>query len=217
MSKDAKGRKVAPLGASTMVDEPVSQWSLQRVVEFVKKKEKDNSAIDQDHRVYSRSCIRLLNAVIDELSVAFGLARSSMCRCLSYHGVNILHDDPILRSVADRYQKVRKLAIANDDPDLIDIINNIVPYTAASVSAAKVSFRVYDGWALASLEEMSKPCGMFPGSLAQVAMIRSIMTCDSPDFTAITNRLSREANRWNRWLRFRALVLGVAVDQWYSL
>jgi len=183
----------------------------------LRKKEKEEKRDAPDTRLYSRSSIRFLSTIIEEVAVAFGLTRGRMSRCLSYHGASILQDDSIVRGLVTYYSEVRKLAVEKDNPDIAGILTGLIAYTPGAVDAVKTSFLVYDGRILSEIEDMAQVCGVFPGQVAQVAMLRSLLTCDSPVLSAVTERLVRESKRWDVWMSFRLSVLEVAVARWESL
>jgi len=200
-----------------MVDS-VADWDLRQVIEHIKKKEKEEgSAAVQDTRVYSRSCIRFLNTIVDEVASEYDVSRGRMCRCLTYHGSAIMDNDRVLQDLLKRYRALRKLSVEKNDPDIADIINSLAPYTPRDVDASKTSFRVYDSWMLADLDEKAQACGVFPGQLVQILILRSILTCDVPAFAQVMERLTGESRRWDMWMNFRLSVLEVAVARWESL
>ena len=204
-----------PLSPKSMVDS-VADWPLHRVVEHLRKKEKEEHTQLSDGRVYSRSCVRFLNPIVDELASEFGVSRGRICRCLSYHGVAILQADRVLSDLAKAYREARRLALERNNPDIADIINGLTPYSPKDVDASKTSFRVYDTWVQADIEDMAQVCGVYPGQYAQVAMIRSILTCDISYLESVVERLVQEAKRWDTWMRFRLAVMEVAVSYWES-
>ena len=211
-----EGRSVS-LSPKSMVDS-VADWPLARVVEHLKKKESENGHTPpSDSRVYSRSSIRFLDTIINEVANEFGISRGRMCRCLSYHGYAILEQDQIMQELHKKYKELRRMSVEKDNPDIADIINSLAPYSPKEVDASKVSFLVYDTWMLSDLEQLSQACGVFPGQVAQVAMLRSIITCDIPEFSQVMERLEKEAKRWDTWMNFRLSVLDVAVAKWESL
>ena len=204
-----------PLSPKSMVDS-VADWPLHRVVEHLKQKEKEERTPPSDGRVYSRSCVRFLNPIIEELASEFSISRGRICRCLSYHGAAILQADRVLSDLSKVYKTARRLALERNNPDIADIINGLTPYSPKDVDASKTSFRVYDTWVQADIEDMAQVCGVYPGQYAQVAMIRSILTCDIPTFESVVERLTQESKRWDIWMRFRLTVMDVAVSYWES-
>ena len=205
------------LSPKTMVDS-VADWPLHRVVEHLRQKEKDsNNESGGDARVYCRSSIRMLNTVIGRLHKSFGVSRGRMCRCLTYHGLAIMKDDPIVRSLGKVYEEAQNLSLSKDDPSISDIINHLVPYAPVDSDTEKTSYRVYDAWMLADVEDISQVCGVYPGQYIQMAMLRSILTHDDPNITSVSSRLVKESHHWDIWMSFRLSVLEVAVAKWESL
>ena len=204
-----------PLSPRSMVDS-VADWPLHRVVEHLRRKEKEEKDRPSDGRVYSRSCIRFLNSIVDELASEFDASRGRLCRCLSYHGVAILQTDRVLSDLSRVYKAARRMALERNNPDIADIINGLTPYSPKDVDASKTSFRIYDTWVQADIEDMAQVCGVYPGQYTQIAMIRSILTCDIPSFEPVVDRLVQESKRWDMWMSFRLAVMEVAVTRWES-
>ena len=204
-----------PLSPKTMVDS-VADWPLHQVVAHLRQKEKDGGA-SGDARVYSRSSIRMLNTVIGRLHKSFGISRGRMCRCLTYHGLAIMKDDPIICNLDKTYVEAQNLSLSKDDPSISDIINHLVPYAPVDSDTEKSSYRVYDSWMMAEVEDISQVCGVYPGQYIQMAMLRSILTHDDPNITGVAPRLVKESHHWDIWMSFRLAVLEVAVAKWESL
>ena len=206
----------ASLSPASMVDS-VADWSLVQVVNYLKKREKDGVQAHEDTRLYCRSSIRFLNTIVTEVAREFGVSRGKMYRCLSYHGASMLEVDTVLQDLVRRYYDLRRMAIEKDSPDIADIINAIGSYTPREVDASQISFLVYDTRVLSSIEDASQACGVFPGQLAQVLILRSLLTCDLPDFSPVLDRLRSESRRWDLWMKFRLSFLEIAVASWESL
>ena len=215
MTEDNRPRGV-PLSPKSMVDS-VADWNLHRVVEHLRQKEKDGNAESGDVRVYCRSSIRMLNTVIGRLHKSFGVSRGRMCRCLTYHGLAIMKDDSIVRSLDKTYVEAQNLSLSKDDPSISDIINHLVPYAPVDSDTEKTSYRVYDSWMLSEVEDISQVCGVYPGQYIQMAMLRSILTHDDPNIVSVAPRLVKESHHWDIWMSFRLAVLEVAVAKWESL
>lgn len=213
--EETKPRGVS-LSPKSMVDS-VADWPLHRVVEHLRQKEKDNDSASSDARVYSRSSIRMLNTVIGRLHKLFGVSRGRMCRCLTYHGLAIMKDDSIIHKLDSTYIEAQNLSLSNDDPSISDIINHLVPYAPVDSDTEKTSYRVYDSWMLAEVEDISQVCGVYPGQYIQMAMLRSILTHDDPNIVSVAPRLVKESHHWDIWMSFRLAVLEVAVAKWESL
>ena len=212
-NKKQRGVSIAP---STMIAESVAEWPLHRVVERLRKEDKDNKDREQDCRVYSRSSIRFLNTVIDEVSSEFDVTRGRMTRWLSYHGFMMFREDKCITDLKASYVRLRRQSLMSDDPDMAAIINSLNAYTPADSGEEKSSYRIY-AWVQADAEELAQICGMFVGRVVQLAIIRSALTCDIPSITLANNRLRAESERWDKWMRFRAGQMDVAVAIWGSL
>ena len=101
--------------------------------------------------------------------------------------------------------------------DIADIINSVSSYSPAHTDASKVSFTIYDAGILAGLDEMAMACGVHSSQLAQIAMLRSILTCELPAFSQVMERLTHESRRWDMWMRFRLSNLDITVALWESV
>ena len=119
-------------------------------------------------------------------------------------------------SLIRKYQELQRLCLTKNDPDLADIINGIGTYSPREVDANQTSYRLYDMWLLSDIEEKAKACGVYPGQLAQILILRSIITCDFPEFGPAMERLSAESRRWDRWMAHRRDVMEVTFARWES-
>jgi len=201
-----------PLSPKSMVDS-VADWPLHRVVEHLRRKEKEEKERDQDCRVYSRSSIRFLNTVIDEVAHEFDVSRGRMTRWLSYHGLVILREDKVMSDLRKSYALLRRRSIETDDPDVAAIINNAIPYSPADSDDDRSSYRVYM-WVQSDIEDLAQVCGTYAGRVVQLAMVKSILTCDMPVLEPVVQRLKNESERWNRWMLFRLGQMDIAVSIW---
>ena len=207
-----------PISPRAMVDS-VADWPLHRVVEYLRKREQDDRLRQSEPcRVYCRSSVNFLNTIIEDVGKnSFGLHRGRFTRYLTYHGVTILQEDPVILDLIKQYDLYRSLSIKRNSPDMAKILSGFTVYAPASVDADKTSFRVYDHKVLSELEELAGICGVFDGQIAQIAMLRSLLSDDLPVFVSVGDRLLAEVERWNLWMSFRASVLEVAVAKWDSL
>ena len=203
------------LSPKSMVDS-VADWPLHRVVEHLRKKEKEEKERDQDCRVFSRSSIRFLNTVIDEVASEFDVSRGRITRWLSYHGMTIFREDRTMSDLAKVYAQLRRQSVQTNDPDIASIINSSVPYTPADSDDERTSYRVYM-WVQADTEDLAKVCGTYSGRIIQMAMSRSILTADIPMLESVSTRLRTESDRWDRWMKFRLGQLEMAVAIWGTL
>jgi len=204
--------KSVRLHTSSMVD-PVSEWPLSRVVALLRKREKEGPT--PDSRLFCRSSIRFLSTVLDEVASGLGAPRASATRWLSYHGLEIFRDDRVIKDLQKEYSLLRRKAVETDNPDIAAIINAVVPYSPADSDNDRASYRIYP-WVQSDLEDMAQICGTHTGRVAQMAMVRSILTADLPVLEFVTARLQTESERWNRWMRFRLGQMEIAVSIWGS-
>ena len=203
------------LSPKTMVDS-VADWPLHRVVEHLRKKEKDDKERDQDCRVFSRSSIRFLNTVIDEVASEFDVSRGRITRWLSYHGLEIFRADKVISDLSKLYIQLRRQSVQTNDPDIASIINAPIPYSPADSDDERTSYRVYM-WVQADIEDLAGVCGAHSGRIVQMAMARSILTADIPVLETVSARLRTESERWDRWMKFRQGQLEIAVSIWGTL
>ncbi len=202
------------LHTSSMVD-PVCEWSMNKVVAHQRKQEKDKEGSVTDSRIYSRSSIRFLSVVVDEVASEVATSRGSITRWLTYHGLEIILNSQLMKDINEAYSALRKKAIENDDPDLADIINNAVPYSPGGLSEYRLAYRVYP-WVHDSFEELAQVCGVSMSYAAQVAVVRSLMTADLPSLAKVAERLQGELTRWDRWMRYRLGTMELMATVWLS-
>jgi len=214
MEEKSQPRKVS-LSPKSMVDS-VADWPLHQVVEHLRKKEKEDQERDQDCRIFSRSSIRFLNTVIEEVASEFDVSRGRITRWLSYHGLAMLRENRTMADLTKVYAQLRRQAVQTNDPDIASIINASVPYTPADSDDDRTSYRVYM-WVQSDIDDLSKVCGTYPGRIVQLAMSRSILTADMPVLEAVSDRLRTESERWDRWMKFRLGQLEIAVSIWGTL
>ena len=207
------------LSPRAMVDS-VADWPLHQVVDHLRKKEKedkDKGGAEADCRMFHTSGVRFFCSIVDELAANYGVSRGKMCRWLSYHGVSIAREDALLGELLKVNARIRKAALAEDSPTIADIQDNLVPYTPLDEDGRRVSFYVYSSWVLSAFSELARVCGVHPCQVAQVFMVRSILTCDLPVLENVVERLERESATWDKWMRFRLGVLEIAVAVWGSV
>ena len=216
--EDNRGVSLSP---NTMVDK-VADWPLHRVVEHLKKKEKEPKdgigGIDLNCRVFCRSGVRFFDSVVEEVAIQYGVSKGRMCRWLSYHGMAIIRDDAVTRQLADIYAHIRREALIADNPDIADIINALTPYSPRERTGDdRTSFYVYNSWVSSGFADYAQICGVAVGQATQVFMLRSVLTSDLPLLKSVADRLCKELERWDKWMRFRAVVLEKAVEMWGSV
>ena len=212
--EDGKRRGIS-LSPKSMVDN-IADWPLHRVVEHLRKKEKENKAgMDGDCRMSCRSgSVRFFDSITGELATSYGVTKGRMCRWLSYHGVAIARDDTLVRQLSTVYADARRIAVENDSPDVMDIVNNRIPYSPVERDGGRLTFYVYASWATAEFAELAQICGTTPVQVAQIFMIRSVLTSDAMPLSGAAERLQRESDRWDKWMRYRLGTTGVVVGVW---
>lgn len=210
--EDRNEPRTARLNAASMTD-PIAEWPLSRVVALLRKKEKEKDGPIPESRVFCRSSIRFLDTVLDEVASELGALRGSTTRWLSYHGLEIFRNSGVIKDLQKSYSLLRRRAIETNDPDMAAIINAMVPYSPADSNEDRAAYRLYPH-VHAGLEELAQICGAPVGRMVQMAMVRSILTADLPVLEPVAARLGTESERWNRWMRFRAGQMEIAVSIW---
>ena len=212
---DSKPRGVS-LSPKSMVDS-VADWPLHRVVEHLRKKEKeekDGGRMESDCRMFYNSSIKFFNGVVDELASDYGVTRGKMCRWLSYHAIAIAREDILLGKLTKSFDRIRRVALMADDPDMTDIVEAKVRYSPKDASTSRGSMYVYSSWVSAEFDAMSRVCAVYPSQIAQIFIVRSILTCDLPSLVGVAPRLQRESDRWSIWMDYRLLVMDMASAMW---
>jgi len=201
-----------------MVAESVAEWPLHRVVEHLRRKEKeekDKGALDMDCRMFSRSGIRLFLPVAEELAEYYDVSKGKMCRWLSYHGIAFAREDGSITSLSQTFSKVRRTALERDSRAIANIQNVQAPYAPLDEDGRRVDFYVYSSWVTSAFGDIAQQCGVAPAQVAQIYMVRSMLTCDLPLVGGVVgNRLQREWDWWGKWMVYRAKTLDMAVDLW---
>ena len=208
------------LSPKSMVDS-VADWPLHRVIDHLRKKEQDEKGdgrLSADCRMFCRTGIALFSSIVGELAGQYGVKDAVMSRWLSYHGVAIAQNDLVMGRLSKVYARIRRLALSEDNPDVADINDSLNPYSPHDLdSKTPSSFYLYGSWAVAAFTELSQVCGVYPGQVAQVFMIRSALTCDLPVLDNVVGRMRTESDRWDKWMRWRIKSLEAAIDIWGSV
>lgn len=218
-SNDSKKQKGVSIAPSTMIAESVAEWPLHRVIEHLRRKEKeekDKGVLDGDCRLYNTSGIRMFNAVADELGANYGTTRGRMCRWLSYHGLAIAREDAGITALSEVHSKIRREALEMGNRAMIDIQGTIAPYAPLDEDGKRTSFYVYGSWVASEFGDLAHLCGVAPSQVAQVYMCASVLTCDLPVLVTMGERLRKEYDWWRRWVKYRAATLEIAVAMWCS-
>lgn len=198
----------------------MANWSLSRVVAHLRKQEKPEKGsgnLDLNCRMFCRTGIRFFDSIVSELAAQHGVTKGCMSRWLSYHGSLIASESPTLVTLSAVYSRVRHLALSEDKPDLMDIINSISPYSPRDSSVEPINFYLYGSWVHSAFADSAQVCGVSTGQAAQLFMLRSAMTCDLNTLDGVAGRMQDEMLRWERWMCWRAKVLQGAVDTWLEV
>lgn len=190
------------LSPRAMVDS-IADWPLHRVIEMLRKKEKDAVEKREECHIAYRYGVRMLPSVIGELSTRHGAPCRKMTRWLSYHGLAIAREDPLLAELSMVFARIRRSVLASNSPDIMDILNARIPYTPKIIEATPGSMSLYDVWVGAELDELSIICGVTRHAVAQLYVIRSLLTADLSDMGSVAQGLLEESERWDMWMRFR--------------
>jgi len=215
-NKKPRAVSIAP---STMVAESVAEWPLHRVVDYLRRKakeEKDKGIFEGDCRFYNTSGIRMFNTVADELGENYGTTRSRVCRWLSYHGLAIAREDAGIAGLSKVHSKIRRDALETGNRALIDIQSTFAPYAPLDEDGRRTSFYVYGSWVASEFGDLAHLCGVAPSQVAQVYMCASVLTCDLPLLVTMGERLQKECDWWRRWIKYRTATLEIAVALWGS-
>ena len=201
--KPAEEATVVNLSPAAMVDS-VAEWPLQRVVEHLRKKEQEADAVlEESRRVSYRTSIRMLSSVIGDAAQRYGVSQSKMQRWLSYHAAALVKYDVILTTLGERYAQLTRIGLVEADSDVLDVLNAIVPYTPRSIDERHGVFDLYSAWVRTDFQEAAIACGVHAYRIAQVYMMRSIMTGDHDVMSDLMKEFTLESERWGKWMRMR--------------
>jgi len=200
-----------------MVDS-VADWPLPRVVEYLRKKEKedkDKGVMDTDCRLFYTSGIRMFSTIVDELADGYGVSsRGQMSRYLSYHGAEIAKQDRAIADLQKVFSRIRKSALDKDSQSITDIQESGLSYSPREPEGKRISFYVYSSWVVSDFTRFGQLCGVHPVQVAQVYMVRSILTSDLPSLSGVAGRLKVESDWWDKWMKYRFSVLELSVAIW---
>jgi len=196
-----------------MVDS-LADWPLSKVVSYLKKKESETPSTELDCRLFCTYGMKKFNPIVDELARSYGTTRGGMCRYLSYHGLEIAKQDKLILDLDALFDRLRQAALAKDSPALNDIQNNAVSYAPKEVDSNRVNVYVYNSRVSSGFSHYAQVCGVAPAQAAQVYMVRSVLTSDSPTLAGVAGRLLAESDWWSRWMKYRLTVLEVSSAAW---
>lgn len=194
------------LSPRAMIDN-VADWPLSRVIDHLKKKERDAQQPVQPYRIACRSTIKLLVDVIDELSANNGVSRNKMCRWLSYHGIAIAHEDAVIVRLNKAQARVRRACLAEDDTNTMDIMNSLTPYAPLVVDESRAHIYVHDAWVASDFDDIARVCGVHKYRAVQIYLVKSILSEESNRSGGTASRLATELSRWDTWMAVRLAAL----------
>jgi hypothetical protein len=204
------------LSPKSMVDS-VADWPLHRVVKHLRNKEKeDKGDVEADCRLFYTSGIRLFSSITGELAENYGVSRGKMCRWMSYHGVEIARCDRLLNDLSSAYSRVRRIAIESNSHAIAGIQESVSPYTPMEEDGKRTNFYVYNSWVLSDFNKLAEICGVAASQVAQVFILRSVLTCDLPQMVNIAGRIQVESDWWDKWVKYRIGMMELAVAVWGS-
>lgn len=186
----------------------MADWTLGKVVDALRKKEKEAGGPPQSIRLHCRSTMRSLRNVMDLLAVDFGTSRSRMCAWLSYHGRAIAADDQAVASMTAMMSIIRNTCIPKDDTDTLDMMNSLTPYSPRVITDGELTHLVlYDSSVASSYEEVAGACGVYMYQAAQIYIVKSILMGDIGKLGELGVRLLEEVSRWDKWMKIRSVAL----------
>jgi len=192
------------LSPRTMVDS-VSEWSLHRVVDYLRKKEKDGEKPASSFiscRFYIRSLAEALDYIKKPLG---GLSRSQVCRCLSYHSIALVREDKTLSQIVNARDELLKRCLNAGDDDTMAIMNTPSPYAPVLVRERRLNIPVYAEWVTSDIEEYADACGVWRWQLIQIYLIKSLLGDGEvvEELSGLANQWGREISCWDTWMAYR--------------
>jgi len=199
-----------PLSPKSMVDS-VADWPLHRVVEHLRRKEKEEKVAASTF-IFCRSSIKSLMPVVGELAGRYGVSRNRMCSWLAYHGIMFAREDAVLQNLAVVWSKLRQTSLLIDDVDTIDMMSSMLPYSPRFQDDKRSKLSLYD-WASSEFGDTAEVCGVPRFRIVQVYLIKSILSDDVDQIIGTANRLSDEVSRWDWWMKVRLGALSQLVEK----
>jgi len=191
------------ISPAAMVDS-LADWPLYRVIEYLRKKELDDkNPLEESRRVSYRNTIRMLPSAVSDAAKRYGVSQSKMQRWLSYHAAAMLKDDMMLTSLVDKYTQLTHIGLSEADSDILDMLNAIVPYSPKNIEDRSGVIDLYNSWVRTDFQETAVVCGVRAYRVAQVYVMRSIMTGDHEAMLDLMREFTIESERWDRWMRMR--------------
>jgi hypothetical protein len=186
-----------------MVDS-VSEWPLHRVVDHLRKKEKDGEKPPSSFiscRFYIRSLAEALDYIKKPLG---GLSRSQVCRYLSYHSITLVREDRTLSQIVNARDELLKICLGDGDDDTLAIMNSPNPYAPVLIRERRLNIPVYAEWVASDIEEYADACGVYQWHLVQMFLIKSLLGDEvSEELGGLTRQWGREVSCWDGWMTRR--------------
>ena len=200
-----------PLSPKLMVDS-VADWPLYRVVEHLRKKEKEERL--PTTTVFCRSSIKSLMPVIGELAGRYSVSRNRMCSWLAYHGITFARDDTVVGRLSSVWSRLRQASLLTDDVNTIDLMQSLLPYSPRIQEDRRCNLSMYE-WVSSEFEEMAEVCGVPRFRMVQVYVAKSVLSDNVDNIAGTASRLLDEVSRWDWWMKVRlgALEQLVEVDK----
>jgi len=182
----------------------VADWALPQVIDYLKKKEQDESSDKREYcRVSYRTSIRLLADAITEAARRYDVSQSCMSKWISFHAISMAQDDIVISSLVVKHNELIRVGLQSADADMLDVLHAVVPYSPKHIVEKPGYLRLYDTWVLSGFEELAHACGVWMYRIAQVFMLRSLLTDQPPGMEKLTAELAVESARWDKWMKMR--------------
>ncbi|MGR3295833.1 MAG: hypothetical protein ACUZ8A_06365 [Candidatus Bathyanammoxibius sp.] len=197
----------------TAAVDSIAEWPLGQVVQYLRKKEKEQTERIQAVPLFCRSAFRSLVDVLDALATSYGVSRNRMSRWASYHGLAIAQESSIVTQMSTALSTIRSACLLEDDTDTLDMMKNLSAYAPRFVVAEVTQLQLYGSWVGSEYDELSRTCSVYKYRVAQVYIIKSVLS-DGPDRFGETGvRLQMELDRWDTWMKVRLASLEILVER----
>ncbi len=191
------------LSPKSMVDS-VADWPLHRVVEHLRKKEKEEKDRRyEDCHVTGRYAVRMLTDTVDGLAGRYEVTRARMSRWISHQALAILREDLSVGKLLTLCSSIRSKALDGADADTLAIMGSLTAYRATNLAECSVSLYLYEPWMKAEFQEKATICGVRVFPLVQLFFMRSILTIDFEGFAGVLEVFQYESDRWDTWVKHR--------------
>lgn len=211
MTGDEIPRNV-PLSPSTAVDS-IAEWPLGQVVQYLRKKEKEETERVQPVMLYCRHAFRSLVTILDSLATSYDVSRNRVSRWASYHGVAIALESPIVSRMSQALTTVRDACLLDDDTDTLDMMNNLSAYAPRFIVAETTQLQIYGPWTGSEYDELARTCSVYKYRVVQIYIMKSILSDETARFGETAVRMQMELDRWDSWMKLRLASLETLVEQ----